>query len=111
MCGVHYINSANVLHRDLKPSNLLIDIQTCHLQVCDFGLARGCSNPDELKDEAPLVRLASLHAENLVLREFVDHVYVTTINTHAYDSFREHLKPWWARIPELGVRQAVPEEN
>ena len=53
MCGVHYINSCNVLHRDLKPSNLLVDIQTCHLQVCDFGLARGHINLDELEDEPP----------------------------------------------------------
>mmetsp|Transcript_11607 Transcript_11607/g.36936 ORF Transcript_11607/g.36936 Transcript_11607/m.36936 type:complete len:405 (-) Transcript_11607:447-1661(-) len=41
LAGMNYINSANVLHRDLKPSNLLIDIQTCSLQICDFGLARG----------------------------------------------------------------------
>ena len=45
LAGMNYINSSSVLHRDLKPSNLLIDIQTCNLQICDFGLAR--SNQDE----------------------------------------------------------------
>ena len=45
LAGMNYINSASVLHRDLKPSNLLIDIQTCNLQICDFGLARGISGP------------------------------------------------------------------
>lgn len=47
LCGVHYIGSAGVLHRDLKPSNLLIDLRTCQLRICDFGLARAlplCDN-------------------------------------------------------------------
>ena len=45
-CGVHYINSAGVLHRDLKPANLLVDVKTCSLKVCDFGLSRCLSLPD-----------------------------------------------------------------
>mmetsp|Transcript_7170 Transcript_7170/g.22626 ORF Transcript_7170/g.22626 Transcript_7170/m.22626 type:complete len:343 (+) Transcript_7170:209-1237(+) len=40
LCGVHYMASAGVLHRDLKPSNLLVDLQSCQLRICDFGLAR-----------------------------------------------------------------------
>lgn len=44
LAGISYVNSAGVLHRDLKPSNLLVDIQTCNLQICDFGLARGIAN-------------------------------------------------------------------
>ena len=39
-CGVHYINSAGVLHRDLKPANLIVDVKSCALKVCDFGLSR-----------------------------------------------------------------------
>ncbi|KAJ1462308.1 kinase-like domain-containing protein [Pelagophyceae sp. CCMP2097] len=60
LAGMHYINSAHVLHRDLKPANLLIDIQTrgtapkgqtCNLQICDFGLARGTTgNKDAIED-------------------------------------------------------------
>ena len=68
VCAVHYINSCNVLHRDLKPSNLLIDIQTCHLQVCDFGLARGVSNPDELKDDAAGEAVSGEMTEYVVTR-------------------------------------------
>jgi mitogen-activated protein kinase 1/3 len=45
-CGVHYINSAGVLHRDLKPANLLVDVKTCTLKVCDFGLSRCRSRND-----------------------------------------------------------------
>ena len=73
VCGVHYINSANVLHRDLKPANLLIDIQTCHLQVCDFGLARGAANTDELKDDgaaAPGAEAGAEMTEYVVTRWF-----------------------------------------
>jgi len=52
LSGMNYVNSAGVLHRDLKPSNLLIDIQTCNLQICDFGLARGTAgDKDVLKDD------------------------------------------------------------
>jgi len=40
MCGVQYMSSAGVIHRDLKPSNLLIDLRSCQLRICDFGLAR-----------------------------------------------------------------------
>jgi len=40
LCGAQYLESAGVLHRDLKPSNLLIDLRSCQLRICDFGLAR-----------------------------------------------------------------------
>jgi mitogen-activated protein kinase 1/3 len=39
--SVQYLHSANILHRDLKPSNLLVDIETCDVRICDFGLSRG----------------------------------------------------------------------
>ncbi len=53
VAGMNYINSASVLHRDLKPSNLLIDIQTCNLQICDFGLARGTAGQKDAIEDAP----------------------------------------------------------
>lgn len=46
LCGLKYIHSANVLHRDLKPSNLLVNAN-CELKICDFGLARGYSDPSD----------------------------------------------------------------
>ncbi|WBW72144.1 MAP kinase Pmk1 [Schizosaccharomyces osmophilus] len=47
LCGLKYIHSANVIHRDLKPGNLLVNAD-CELKICDFGLARGCTeNADE----------------------------------------------------------------
>ena len=51
LAGMNYVNSAGVLHRDLKPSNLLIDIQTCNLQICDFGLARGTTGHKDSIDD------------------------------------------------------------
>ena len=47
--ALKYIHSANVLHRDLKPSNLLVN-SNCDLKVCDFGLARGVLDDDEMSD-------------------------------------------------------------
>ena len=49
--ALKYIHSANVLHRDLKPSNLLVN-SNCLLKVCDFGLARGVSEDDQMKDKS-----------------------------------------------------------
>jgi mitogen-activated protein kinase 1/3 len=50
-CGVHYVNSAGVLHRDLKPANLIIDVKSCALKVCDFGLSRPDAGYDAHDDE------------------------------------------------------------
>lgn len=47
--AIKYIHSANVLHRDLKPSNLLVN-SNCDLKVCDFGLARGVLDRDQMRD-------------------------------------------------------------
>ncbi len=44
-----YIHSANVLHRDLKPSNLLVN-SNCDLKVCDFGLARGVFDSEQMNE-------------------------------------------------------------
>ncbi|KAJ1449897.1 kinase-like domain-containing protein [Pelagophyceae sp. CCMP2097] len=40
LCAVSHLASAGLLHRDVKPANLLIDLKTCQLRLCDFGLAR-----------------------------------------------------------------------
>lgn len=47
--ALKYIHSANVLHRDLKPSNLLVN-SNCDLKVCDFGLARGILDSEQMRD-------------------------------------------------------------
>lgn len=49
--ALKYIHSANVLHRDLKPSNLLVN-SNCDLKVCDFGLARGVYDSEQMKDSS-----------------------------------------------------------
>jgi tRNA A-37 threonylcarbamoyl transferase component Bud32 len=45
--GLKYIHSCRVLHRDLKPSNLLVN-SNCDLKICDFGLARGLRDQEEI---------------------------------------------------------------
>ena len=53
--ALKYIHSANVLHRDLKPSNLLVN-SNCDLKVCDFGLARGVFDSEQMNEgERPLL--------------------------------------------------------
>lgn len=46
LCGLKYIHSCAVLHRDLKPGNILLD-DNYQIKICDFGLARSVSKPDE----------------------------------------------------------------
>lgn len=40
LAGIKYLHSAGVVHRDLKPANLLIDLESCDVKICDFGLSR-----------------------------------------------------------------------
>lgn len=40
LAGLNYLHSAGVAHRDLKPANLLIDLESCDVKICDFGLSR-----------------------------------------------------------------------
>jgi len=47
--GLKYIHSCKVLHRDLKPSNLLVN-SNCDLKICDFGLARGIPDEQDLQN-------------------------------------------------------------
>ncbi len=42
--GLLYLHSAQIMHRDIKPCNLLVNVN-CDLKICDFGLARGISDP------------------------------------------------------------------
>lgn len=38
--AVQMCSKRAIIHRDIKPANLLIDLQTFHLKLADFGLAR-----------------------------------------------------------------------
>jgi serine/threonine protein kinase len=57
--GLQYLHSKGIVHRDIKPSNLLVLRDTCHLKICDFGLARHLALPDQ---HSPLTEyVASKH--------------------------------------------------
>ncbi len=47
--GLKYVHSAHVIHRDLKPGNILVN-GNCELRICDFGLARGYTEREELTE-------------------------------------------------------------
>lgn len=83
LAGMNYITSAAVLHRDLKPSNLLIDIQTCNLQICDFGLARGTTG---VKDQ-----IEDAHLEDPT----------SSCMDHEEQEYTEYVVTRWYRAPEI----------
>lgn len=92
LAGMNYINSASVLHRDLKPSNLLIDIQTCNLQICDFGLARGVSGEQESFHNKPIEISNGAEAATTDSQEYTEYVVTRwyrapeiMLGFHAYD--------------------------
>jgi hypothetical protein len=48
-----YLHSCRVVHRDLKPANILIDPQTFHVRIADFGLSRAVELPADTAPPAP----------------------------------------------------------
>mmetsp|Transcript_25499 Transcript_25499/g.101623 ORF Transcript_25499/g.101623 Transcript_25499/m.101623 type:complete len:496 (-) Transcript_25499:788-2275(-) len=83
LAGMNYINSASVLHRDLKPSNLLIDIQTCNLQICDFGLARGVAGHKGIPEDEGSANSCDLKVK------------------HEEHEYTEYVVTRWYRAPEI----------
>ncbi|KAH8078184.1 MAP kinase [Aureococcus anophagefferens] len=83
LCGVHYINSAGVIHRDLKPANLLVDVKTCGLKVCDFGLSRCLSH------------------EGAALTD--GYIEAPAVDGGA-NNFTEYVVTRWYRAPEVALR-------
>jgi serine/threonine protein kinase len=48
-----YLHSCRVVHRDLKPANILIDPQTFHVRIADFGLSRAVELPADAAPPTP----------------------------------------------------------
>tara|TARA_B100000482_G_scaffold157402_1_gene119422 strand:- start:717 stop:1784 length:1068 start_codon:yes stop_codon:yes gene_type:complete len=83
ICGVQYIGSAGVLHRDLKPANLLVDLRSCQLRICDFGLARAIPKQNHSSQE------------NFRDRDFE----VERVDSQG--SMTEYVVTRWYRAPEI----------
>ena len=94
LCGMQYIGSAGVLHRDLKPSNLLVDLRSCQLRICDFGLARAI--PKGVDSPGPRDPLLPLEADKTFPDDFGE---IEPTNFKA--TMTEYVVTRWYRAPEI----------
>ena len=83
-----------MLHRDLKPSNLLIDIQTCNLQICDFGLARGTTGEKEAIEDVAGEGAAAAAAEGGEAKG-------EEAKGEQEQEYTEYVVTRWYRAPEI----------
>jgi serine/threonine protein kinase len=65
LLAVNYLHSASVLHRDIKPANILINTASCHVKLCDFGLARFVPGGVDGDARGSALDLTSLFARSL----------------------------------------------
>lgn len=45
--ALEYLHGRGILHRDIKPSNILVDLETRHLTLLDFGISRALGSGDD----------------------------------------------------------------
>lgn len=100
LAGVKYVHSANVLHRDLKPSNLLIDVQTCRLRICDFGLARGATRVIGVSEQVDECKTGKFTNER--------GAHAGAVEEHEYT---EYVVTRWYRAPEIMSTYGVSTAN
>jgi serine/threonine protein kinase len=85
--GLAYVHSEGVVHRDIKPENILVDGQTRHLVLADFGIAhfkdsrltksgeilanRNYQAPEQMAKKAPgdIGKAADVFALGLIITE------------------------------------------
>lgn len=95
LCGMQYIGSAGVLHRDLKPSNLLVDLQSCQLRICDFGLAR--TNPKGFTSPRSVDSPASRSHRQAFLEDDFGEMEASSFSA----TMTEYVVTRWYRAPEI----------
>ena len=57
--GIVLLHSGLIVHRDLKPNNVLLNLETCRVRICDFGLARSIE-PETENSEPGVLNADSL---------------------------------------------------
>ena len=99
LCGMQYVGSAGVIHRDLKPSNLLVDLRSCQLRICDFGLARVV--PKRLCSSWGLNNPAQRLKLNVQLQPATPGSETSSKDPGCKATMTEYVVTRWYRAPEI----------
>jgi len=57
LSGLKYMHSAGIVHRDLKPSNILVNANSLHIKLSDFGLSRGMTHDERMSTTYVVTRM------------------------------------------------------
>ena len=88
---IEKVHDERIIHRDIKPGNILLT-EDCSLRICDFGLARGFNEVNEVGHAAAPPTNDGAGAAGRKLPKL-------------QRQMTQHVATRWYRAPELILQQ------
>ncbi|OHT02612.1 hypothetical protein TRFO_07025 [Tritrichomonas foetus] len=101
--GLRYIHSLSIIHRDIKPENILIEEETGHAKICDFGLSRKVDS-----DSITLsMKCGTIHYMAPEIMDYQQY-YNSSVDVYSFCVTLFHLMH--GRLPNTTLKQLVKGE-